>query len=183
MSVVPVNIRPHLVPFFFKEFEGKEACYLGKTVTAVRISTSSSLGKMIRLFMLKVDKPVKVDHYNLFLSVADNPQGGKLYEGNYFKYESGSNSFLELPNDVNKEINNLLEDIFRMSFIFFVDGFMHQGKPNITKGIDLFIEKYDLLEFGFCNEKLRQLYYRERQKNCRLSRMQMRPANRVTNHS
>ncbi|MHA3788314.1 hypothetical protein ACX0HA_08910 [Flavobacterium hauense] len=181
MSVVPVNIRPHLIPFFFLEFEGKEASYCGKTVTAVKISTSSSLGKMIRLFMLKVEKPAKVDHYNLFLSVADNPEGGKQYEGNYFKYVSGANSFLELPADVNREINNLLEDIFRLSFIFFVDGFMHNGKPNITKGIDFFIDKYDLLEFGFCNEKLRQLYYRERSKDRRLSRMQMRPANRVTN--
>jgi hypothetical protein len=181
MSIVPVQIRPHLIPFFFQEFDGEEASYLNKKVTAVKISTKSSLGKMMRLFMMKVEKPTRVQHYQLYLSVADNPDG-KEYEGSYFKYESGTNSFLELPADVNKEINNLLEDIFRISFIFFVDGYMQEGKPNITQGINKFIDKYELLEFGFCNEKLRQLYYRERDKNRRLSRLQNRPANRVTNY-
>jgi hypothetical protein len=69
LSIVPVSIRPHLIPFFFKEFEGQEAKYLGQKVKAIRVPTSSSLGCMMRMFMVKVEKPAKViDHYQLYLS-------------------------------------------------------------------------------------------------------------------
>lgn len=181
MSIVPIQIRPHLIPFFFQEFDGEEASYLNKKVTAIKVSTKSSLGRTIRLFMVKVNIPVKIDNYQLYLSVADHPDGGKTYEGNFYRFESGQSSFLQLPPEVNRDINNLLEDIFRMAFIFYVDGYMEDGKKNITQGINKFIDQYELLEFGFCNEKLRQLYYREKGKNKRLSRFQQRPANRVTN--
>ncbi|OIQ22030.1 MAG: hypothetical protein BM557_01230 [Flavobacterium sp. MedPE-SWcel] len=182
MSIVPVHIRPHLIPFFFKEFEGEQATYLNKEVTAIKISTRSSLGKMIRMFMIKAETPVKSEFYQLYLSVADTPSG-KAFEGTAYSFESGSKSFLELPPDVNKVINDLLEDIFRITFVFFVQGYMHHGKPNITKAINEFIDMYDLLEVGFCNEKLRQLYYREKRKNKKVSRLQFRIANRVTNYS
>ena len=165
-SIVPVNIRPHLVPFFFKEFEGKDADYLGKKVKAIRVSTSSSLGRMMRLFMVKVEKPTKVvDHYQLYLSVADNPNGGKDYQGNYYRFESGSRSFLELPPETNKEINNLLEDIFRVSFVSFMDGYMRGKDAVINDGINDFIDKYDLLEVGQSIDGMRQLYYREKKKH------------------
>jgi hypothetical protein len=32
----------------------------------------------------------------------------------------------------------------------------------IVSAIDKFIDKYDLLEFGFSNDTLRRLYYREK---------------------
>lgn len=180
MSIVPVEIRPHLIPFFFQEFDGEKASYRGKEVTAVKISTKSSLGRMMRLFMVKIAKPVKTDYYNLYLSVADTPSG-KEYEGTFYRYESGSKSFLEMPKDVSREINGLLEDIFRIAFLYFVSGYMYEGKSNITKGIDAWIEKYDLLEFGFSNSSLRQLYYRERNKG-KLNRLQQPSANRVLNY-
>jgi hypothetical protein len=183
MSIVPVQIRPHLIPFFFQEFDGEEASYLNQKVTAVKFSSKSSWGKMIRMFMVKVNMPKKVDHYQLYLRVADSPQGQKTYEGNFYKFESGASSFLELPPDVNHDINSLLEDIFRMAFVFYVDGYMVGGKRNIVQGINSFIDKYELLEFGFCNEKLRQLYYREIKKGNRCSRFQKGPANRVTNYT
>lgn len=182
MSIVPVHIRPHLIPFFFQEFEGEEANYLNKKVSAVKISTASSWGRLIRMMMVKVNIPAKVDQYQLYLSVADNPAGGKTYEGTFYKFENGISSFLQLPPEVNKDINSLLEDIFRISFIFFVDGYLYEGKKNIVKAINIFIDKYDLLEFNFCNEKLRQLYYREKAKGRRLHRFQDKPANRVTNY-
>jgi hypothetical protein len=165
LSIVPVSIRPHLIPFFFKEFEGQEAKYLGQKVKAIRVPTSSSLGCMMRMFMVKVEKPAKViDHYQLYLSVADNPGGGKAYEGNYYKFESGSRSFLELPAEVNKDINNLLEDIYRITFVSFMDGFMTAKDAIINDGLNQFIDKYDLLEVGQTTDSMRQLYYREKKK-------------------
>ncbi|MFL9844726.1 hypothetical protein [Flavobacterium rhizosphaerae] len=164
MSTVPVHIRPHLVPFFLKEFNGREAVYLNQKVTAIKISTSSSLGRMMRLFMIKVDLPEKdPDYYNIYLAVEDTPTG-KKYEGNYYKYESGARSFLKMPEDVNRAINDLLEDIFRTSFVYYVDGYMLTPGAKIIPAIDSFIKKYDLLEFGHSTESMRQLYYREKKK-------------------
>lgn len=185
MSVVPANIRPHLIPYFFKEFEGKEALYLGKKVHAVRISTTSSLGHWMRLFMIKVDVPDRnTDHYNLFLTVEDTPSGNKKYEGNYYRYESGARSFLTLPTDVNKALNDLLEDIFRMAFVSFVDGYVNartDKKVNdngVVDAINIFIDKYDLLEVGLSTESMRQVYYRETKKP-KLERFRNRPGNRA----
>lgn len=180
MSIVPINIRPHLIPFFFKEFEVKEAVYLNLKVNAVKISTKSSLGKMIRMFMVKVDKPIRAEHYQLHLSVIDTPKG-KVYEGSAYAYESGAKSFLRLQNDANIAINELLEDIFRTSFNFFVEGYMQGKESKLTDAINFFIEKYDLLEFGYCHETMRQLYYREKKKT-KLNRFQIRSANRVNNN-
>ena len=61
MSIVPIVIRQHLVPFFFKESEGREASYGNKKVKSVLYSsTVSSMGRMIRLLMIKAGKPLNV---------------------------------------------------------------------------------------------------------------------------
>lgn len=182
MTIVPTEIRPHLIPYFFKEFEGKEALYMGKKVHAVKISTSSSLGHWMRLFMIKVDKPDRADHYNLYLTVDDSPAGNKKYEGNFYRYESGARSFLTMPVDVSKALNDLLEDIFRTNFVSYVDGYLEArgtGKVNDRgriEAINKFIDKYDLLEVGQNTESMRQLYYREKDRG-RLERFQSKAAN------
>jgi len=164
LNIAPIHIRPHLVPFFFKEFEGKEAAYLGKKVTAIKVASFSSLGHMMRLFTMQVPKEGKsTDHFNIYLSVEDTPDG-KKYEGNYYRYHSGPDSFLDLPQDVHDAINDLMEDIFRMAFISFIDGYMIAPKAVIIQGINTFIDKYDLLEVGFSTESMRTLYYREKKK-------------------
>ena len=66
--------------------------------------------------------------------------------------------------------------------MYYVDGCLeHDKEANITKAIDRFIDKYELLEVGFSNENLRRLYYREKEKNKRLARMQNQSSTRVLN--
>ena len=77
-------------------------------------------------------------------------------------------------------INYLIEDMFRIAFIYYVDGGLAAHR-NVTESIDAFIDKYDLLEVGFSNNNLRTLYYREKKKGCKLSRMQYHSSNRVMN--
>ncbi|MES2487569.1 MAG: hypothetical protein V4581_16685 [Bacteroidota bacterium] len=166
MSIVPVNIRPHLVAFFFKEMEGDTAVYLGKTVKAAKVSLSSSLGKAMRMFMMSVPHPVKPMEslYQVYLSVEDDPEHGRHYTGNFYKFESGSRNWLELPEEVAHDLNLLMEDIFRSAFISFMDGYMVHQEAVINQGIDYFINKYDLLETGFSTDSMRQLYSREKKK-------------------
>lgn len=173
-----------MVPYFFKEFDGHKSVYLGKQVTSIKISSSSSLGQIMRLFMVRVDVPQKPsDHYNIYLTVEDTPSG-KKYEGNFYRYESGARSFLKMPEDVNKALNELLEDIFRMAFVNFVDGAVagkqtrRSNNAGVIEAIDKFIDTYDLLEVGFNTESMRTLYYRGKNRG-RLVRFQNRPTNRA----
>jgi hypothetical protein len=184
MSIVPILIRPHLVPFFFKESEGREASYGNKKVKAVLFSsTVSTVGRIIRLLMVKSGNPLNVNNFNLFLSISDDGNG-KTYKGQFYKHESGRNSFLQLPKEANDDINDLLEDIFRMSFASYMNGCVeNNGEAVVVTAIDRFIDKYDLLEFGFCNDTLRRLYYREKKNNKIVSRFQTKKSVKIMNYA
>lgn len=183
MSIVPIIIRPHLVPFFFKESEGKEASYGNKKVKSVLFSPMvSTVGRIIRLLMIKSGRPLNINNFNLYLTIMDNG-AGKKYIGQFYKQESGRNSFLMLPEDANDDINDLLEDIFRMSFISYMNGCIeNNGEAVVTYAIDKFIDKYDLLEFGFSNDTLRRLYYREKKNSKIISRFQTAKSPKIMNY-
>ncbi|WP_026730194.1 hypothetical protein [Flavobacterium denitrificans] len=184
MQTVPVSIRPHLVPFFFKSSEGKEASYGNKKVKSVLYSsTASSVGRMMRLLMVKADKPLDVKSFNLFLTVSDCG-GKKKYKGDFYRHVNGKNHFLYLPEDANNDINDLLEDIFRMAFFYYVLGSSENDDDEmVTRAINSFIDKYDLLEFGFSTDTLRRLYYREKKKDKPVSRFQALRHHTVLNYA
>jgi hypothetical protein len=184
MSVVPILIRQHLIPFVFKESEGEEFNYGGKRGKSVLFSPElSSIGCIVRRLMIKAGKPLKVDNYNLYLSISDTV-AGKIYQGQFYKHESGRNSFLMLPEEANKEINDLLEDMFRMAFVSYVNGCVENSSDAVvTKAIDRWIDKYDLLEFGYTNDTLRRLYYREKDKGKILARFQTVKSSKTLNYS
>jgi hypothetical protein len=184
MSIVPIVIREHLVPFFFRESEGKEFSYGSKRVKAVLMSPNvSSLGRMIRLLMVKAGRPLNVNNFNLNLTISDDGNG-KKYKGEFYKHENGRNSFLMLPKDTNDDINDLLEDMFRMSFVSYMNGCVeNNGEAVVVSAIDKFIDKYDLLEFGFSNDTLRRLYYREKKNSKIIERFQTKKSPKIMNYA
>lgn len=182
-QIVPIAIRQHLVPFFFKESEGDEFNYGGKRGKSVLFSPMvSTVGRIIRLLMVKSGKPLKIENFNLYLSISDTP-AGKNYQGQFYKHESGRNSFLMLPEEANNDINDLLEDIFRMSFVSYINGCIENNEEAvIVFAIDKWINKYDLLEFGFSNDTLRQLYYREKKNGKIIARFQKKKSVTIMNY-
>lgn len=182
-SIVPIIIRQHLVPFFFKESEGELFNYAGTRGKSVLFSPMvSTVGRIIRLLMVKSGKPLKIENFNLYLSISDTPSG-KNYQGQFYKHESGRNSFLMLPEEANNDINDLLEDIFRMSFVSYINGCIENNEEAvIVFAIDKWINKYDLLEFGFSNDTLRQLYYREKKNGKIIARFQKKKSVTIMNY-
>jgi hypothetical protein len=159
-SIVPVLISPHLVPFFFQEFEGIEAYYLGKKVKAAKISCNKPLGTILRLLMEKTTTPVKADKFYMYLSIQDREQSKEFF-GKIYKCANGERSFLQLPKEGVKLLNDHLEDVFRTSLVTFVEGHKaDNSKAEIRRAIDLFLQRYDLYEEGFGIEGLRRYYYR-----------------------
>jgi len=176
--LVPVKIRKHLIPFFYKEFAGIEANYLGLNVKACQINMTSSVGFMIRTTLEKADVPVKGDKYYLYLSMFNKETDSKLYN-----CVSGEKSWLKVPESVNEKINNILEDQFRIAFVYFVDGMMRGNKELLVKdAIAEFMIQYELDENGFDLESMRRLYNRSKENNHQMSRLQVKTSNRVKNY-
>ena len=174
MPHVPVHIKPHLVAFFFKEMQGEEINYLNYRAKSIALAFSSSLNKFLRISLQKADVPVKLDQYRMLLSISNK----KEYKGSIYKLVDDRKHFLSLPQELNDDINDLLEDIFRIAFVYYISGRVESGDKNcISPAIINFIKTYELDEFGFDVDALRRYYYREVKANTKLSRLtKMRPS-------
>jgi hypothetical protein len=179
MNTIPVMIRPQLIPFLFKEFEGNEASYMEKKIKSVRFLPSSSLTKYLYNQIDYSKKRGKQDEFIFFLTIEQ--KSSRIYTGVVYVDSKGLKEPLMMDDAKVNNFNNLLEDIFRISFVNFIDGYL-QGIPDVTKATNTFIDKYDLLEVGLNTESLRLLYYREKQTNL-LSRLQNQSSNRVANYT
>lgn len=180
-SVVPIQIRKHLIPYFYKEFQGIEANYLNKKVKAAKINMNSSIGFLLQVTLEKSDKPVVADKFTMFISVT-NFDGVRSADAKIFKCVSGKHSFLRVPDQINNRINDLLEDQFRVAFVSYIEGRLESDrKLKVRDAIIQFMEKYELDESGFEMRSLWRLLNREQKKE-RLSRMQNMSTNRVLNY-
>lgn len=165
MTHVPVHIKPHLVAFFFKEMEGDEINYLNFRAKAVKLNFSSSINKFLRIALAKVDIPVRLTNLHMLLSISDWGE----YQGTIYNLEDGNKYFLALPEEVNADVNELLDDVFRIAFVYYVSGHVENSEfPCVVRAINTFIEMYDLDEFGFDIAGLRRYYYREIQNHSKL---------------
>lgn len=178
-KLIPTYIRPQLVPFLFKELEGSEANYMSKQVKSIIIYPSSSLGKFLYSQFEKSVKLKKKDKFIIYLTI-EKKTFNIFYGLLYVEIDKIKEPLMLSEESVNA-INYLIEDMFRIAFIYYVDGGIANSKIEVTAAIDSFIDKYDLLEVGFSNNNLRTLYYREKKKGCKLSRMQYHSSNRVMN--
>jgi hypothetical protein len=172
----PLKIRPHLIPFLFKEMEGSEQDYIKRKTTAITINQFSSLGKFLHS-EIGTDKP------EIFvLKLILEKKALNIYDGQIFISQRNKTIPVLLPEIKIIAINNLIDDIFRISFIYFIDGFISFAPQRcITMAIDKFIDKYDLLELGFTTSGLRSMYYRNKQSP--LERMQISPSNHALHFS
>lgn len=171
-SLVPVKIRPHLIKYLYDNFPAEqEAKYRGKAVKSVRININSPLGKYIRSMCVKADYPLNPSHFNFFFSVEESCPSGSLYA-----YKSGVHNFLQFPEEFIEDLNEMLEEMFRMSFYFFVEGFKHTGQfGSRADGVRAFIDRYDLYEHNFTFDALNKQYTRLKAENHALNPLIQKP--------
>lgn len=170
-SYVPINIRPHLVSFFFKEVEGEEIHYLKFRSKSFVMQQSSALNAIIRIVLVTTDIPVKPSDLSLLLTI-NEANDEKIFSGTMYQLASGQSNFLKVPPEANKILNDLLEDVFYISFTYYVLGHIeNSSKACITEAIRSFMDKYELLEHGFDIERLRRHYYRVMNKKKNLSHL------------
>lgn len=160
-TLVPVTIKPHLIPFLYQHFKGETARVNNKRVKSFIIDMRTPFGKMIRFLAKKKPSKKRCDTtYSIFFSLEEFPRG-RQYFGQFYKFESGENSFLELDAEAIDFINAELEDSLVTSMMFFLLGWHHKdGEQGLSKGIQQFCVKYDLFEHGYDVAAVRRRFYR-----------------------
>lgn len=170
-QLIPVQIRPYLIPFIMNEFLVKEeALFEGVQAKIVDISIHNSIGKIIRLMCTKADLPIQnLNKFSVFIRVKNQHRKNK-WKANVYKYSSGSYSFLNLPEEGADIINEHFENIFSQSLLCFLEGYLNSdSNQGLRKGIDIFMQRYNLYDFEIDPETLRRAYYRYEKKEKRLS--------------
>ena len=88
MSLIPFKIHPHLLVFFFKEFEGESRKYAGRECKAIQIPPTSSIGKYIISNLKKIDYPVKnINSFNIFIELKGLKNRSILVRQSFYKRE------------------------------------------------------------------------------------------------
>lgn len=177
IELVNVEIRSHLIPFFFNQMEGFEAFYEGQKVKMITLLPSSSLANYIYT-QIDYDRKKtfkKLQRFLLYLSI--ERKNAFTYSGQIYSENEGVKTILQMPVDKVRELNGLLEDIFRTSMIYFIEG-CKVSNVEIKTAIEIFMDKYSLIEYGFEPETLRKMYYENSQKKT-LNRFQQKSSNRV----
>jgi hypothetical protein len=177
-ELVNVDIRSHLIPFFFEEMVGFKASYDGQSVKMITLLPSSSLANYLYT-QIEYDRKLKkrkLERFILYLSI--EKKNHFTFTGQIYTDNDGVKSILKMTIDKVRELNNLLEDIFRTSMVFFIEG-CKASKMEIRTAIEIFMEKYSLLEYGFEPETIRKMYYENSNENKTLNRFQQRSSNRT----
>jgi len=170
---VPLQIRSHLIPFLYKEMEGSMTDYFTQKTLSIKICKHSSIGKYLYSQLSEINKK---QEYTIELNLEKKTI--TTYSGYIYKVANNEKEKIIIQDDKALQINSLLEDIFRIAFVYYIDGYKeHSNLKCIRLAIDKFIDKYQLLEVGLTNEGLRSMYYRNT-KN-KLKRLQKRIGNQV----
>jgi hypothetical protein len=159
MNIIPLELRPHLIPFLYKELEGTEYQYLKEKVKACKIDTRSTLGFILATTLVKVGYPVKPSSkYYIYLSLDISESVAKIY-----KIENYEDTFLMVPEEVKENINDIIEDHFRIAFQFHSRG-MLRANPLLEKQqvVAEFMTEYEMDEYGFDLNSMVRLLQRGR---------------------
>ena len=175
-TLVPVSIKPHLVPFLFKEFKAVDCVVDGREVKAVKVTTYTSLGKFIRLLLEKTyTKPSCDKSTEIFLQVGEAPKLQAFLRPHY-KYVLGETSYLKLPAAGQEFLNSYLQLIFETAMLFYIYSWHEKkGDDGIEPGIIKFLSKYNLEEFNYSIISIRRDYYRKLKSGYFIGNIQFNP--------
>jgi hypothetical protein len=163
-----LNIREHLVPYFYKEFGGHEKKFDSEVSKLVIINSSSSLFNYLKN---TIDFRQKTNII-FYLSI-DKVKPFKM-KGLVFYQEKNVKKPLMLQEEQVESINGFLEDIFRSTLVFYIKAYEEMGFAKET-AIKNFMQKYELEEYGFEYNALKMMYYR----NTNLKRLIKQNSNRI----
>jgi len=176
------SLRDHLVPFFFNEFKSEELVKMpGIETKAVKLYKKSSLCRMISLVHTRYEEDTSKYEYKLQFTI-NYSKGVKKYNSLLYKCHRDKFTVLKFSVLDNNFINGFFEDLFRMSYLYFITGYTENVTSELlSEAIRSFSDRYGLQDTGVDFDALRALWYRNKDE-MKLSRFQKQMANRVINY-
>ena len=162
-TMLPIHIKPHLIPFMFKKLKCVEYFENGVKLKAVKVTTHTAIGKLIRLLVEKTNKMVVCDKTpQIILKLEDQPKTRGVMAQAY-QYEDIRSSFCCLPEAGVELLNEYLEDQLQIALMHFINSWhLKKGHEGIDIAIILFLENYNLEEYGYTVTNIRRDYYRKK---------------------
>ena len=161
-ALVPVTIKPHLIPFLFMELKPLVISRNNKQTVVAKVTNETSLGIFLRLLMKKTYKKNECDESRtIFLRVRENARIPSDLKNTY-SYPVGVFSYLYLPEEGQNFLNEHLEKKFNTAIMFYIHSWREKkGSQSIDEGILNFLDKYQLEEYNYTTSRIRREYYRK----------------------
>lgn len=161
-SLVPVYIKPHLVPFVFKYFPYEKEKVNGLEVTVARLRMNTAFGKIFRSLFVKSNRKIVCDKSPQLFFKVENTSSNKLSKKHNLKFADGRSSFLALEVEYEELLNIHLEEQMELSMYFFIySWYTKGGKLGVKRAILIFLEEYNLEEYGKSNDAIYRSFYRK----------------------
>jgi hypothetical protein len=163
-----LQIRDHLVPYFFKEFGGQEKKFDSEVSKIVVVHPSSSIYNY-----LKNSMDLKIKTNIIFYLSIDKVKPFRM-KGLVFYEQKKVKKPLMIEEELMDTINSFLEDILRSTLRFYIKAYEDMNFKK-SDAIRRFMVEYDMEEYGFEYNDLRIMYYR----NNNLNRLIHQNSNRL----
>lgn len=181
--LVPFKLSEHIIHYFFQEFKGQSRKYVGREVKIIPIDKHSFVGKYIVSNLKKTNYPTKkIREFTLFIEMANVERRYYCTKQKLFKKENLENSFVELDDEFLSDVDDMLDDLFRQNFFYYVYGSVQNDEGKVIPTIRKFFDRYNLWNLGFDVEQMRQQYYRMLRESP-ASRLQNRDMSHMKRHN
>jgi hypothetical protein len=183
MIKVPIQIRPHLIPFLYYDFKNISDDSFDKISTkSCEIKKDTAIGKIV-LAILENQDCINVNKkLYIYFSVPKNIN--KASCAHIYQIKKNKEELVKVPEKIAKDLNYIFQDFFLFAFVNSIKNIKKYAPHEKVKDLILdFMNKYNLDEYGFRLDSLRRLYDRDVKNDQLLFRFNTKCSNRVLNFS
>ena len=156
MQLYPIEVPGYLIPFIMREMDGVRVVDGGAEYCRIKIESVSVLG----MFLTRRLRPsYRVRYYELSL-YSKSVCGRRAFSAEVLEIQKSSSLKLDLSFEDLSAFYKFIECHFRMSFYFYVKGYClgNFSKGRIRDAITSFLSDFELLEYGYSEKVLRNIY-------------------------
>lgn len=167
IQILPVTVPGYLVPFIIKEMDGISVAETSGDYTNISVEPNSILGMFLRR---RIKPEYKTKNYQILI-YSKKMGGTRAYCVDLKELQMKAEFSVDLTFEELEEFYKFLSHGFMLHFQSFVRGFVaaqrlknarsegrkkHQG---VRTAIRVMLDEYDMLEYGFSENQMRNLYY------------------------
>lgn len=162
IRICPIGVPGYLIPFIKKEMNGVTVMKDEGDFTEIEVDPKSILG----MFLTRKIRPdYKVKFYALTL-YSTKVGYKRAFSSELLEFQNSAQFRLDLSFEELDSFYKFLDCNFRSSFYFFVKGYSlgSNSHQKIKEAIEKFCDHYELLEYGYSEKQLRNMFNRFQKK-------------------